>query len=109
MQVIAVVAYSASLVHFCSAAATVEDWHSDPELVVCLAAVAAEVVLLGSELVPDSEELLVFVADSYWLDSATVGSLEWHVYSPTSKTSSHGLTTLSCFMVFATVCECTLP
>ena len=78
MHVLAVVAYSAFLMHFCSAAATVEDWHSDAELVVCLAAVAAEVVLLGFELVPDSKELLISVADSYWLDSVIVGNLEWH-------------------------------
>ena len=60
--------------HFRSAAAVVEDEHSGSELAVCLAAVAAEVVWLGSELVPDSEELLASVADSYWLDSAIVGS-----------------------------------
>ena len=77
MPSLAVVAYFASLVHFCPAAA-VEDEHSDSELVVCLAAVAAEVIWLGSELVPDSEELLVSVADSYCLDSAIVGNLEWH-------------------------------
>ena len=70
MPSLAVVAYFASLVHFCPAAA-VEDEHSDSELVVCLAAVAAEVVL------PDSEELLASMADSDWLGFATVGNLEW--------------------------------
>ena len=78
MHVLAAVAYSASLVHFCSTAATVEDEHSDSELVVCLAAVAAEVVLPDSELVPDSEELLVSVANSYWIDSAIAGNHKWH-------------------------------
>ena len=43
MHALAVVAYSASLVHFCSIAA-VEDEHSDSLLVVCLFVAAAEVV-----------------------------------------------------------------
>ena len=78
MPALAAVAYSASLVHLCSAVAAAEDEHSDSVLVVCLAAVAAKVVWLGSELVPDSEELLASVADSYCLGFAIVGNLEWH-------------------------------
>ena len=74
MPALAAVVYSASLVHFCSAAAAEEDEHSDFELVACLA--AAEVVLLGSGLEPVM--LLAFVAGSCWLDFALVGNLEWH-------------------------------
>ena len=74
MHVFVAVACSASLVHFCSTAAVVEDEHSSSELAACHAAVAAKVILPGSEPVPDSEELLAFVADSYWLDSVIVGS-----------------------------------
>ena len=59
--------------HFC--AAVVEDEHSDSELVVCLVVVVVEVVLPDSEVVPNSEELLVFAADLYCLDSAIVGNL----------------------------------
>ena len=81
MHVLAVVAYSASLVHFCYAAA-VEDEHSGSELAACLATVAAEVVFPDSELVPDSEELLAFVADSYYLGSEAEGILEWHGPKP---------------------------
>ena len=58
---LAAVVYSASLVHFCSAAAAEEDEHSDSELVACL--VAAEVVLLGSGLEP--VVLLASVAGFY--------------------------------------------
>ena len=76
MPALADVVYSASLVHFCSAVAAEEDEHSDSELVACLAAAAAEVVLLGSEL--DPEVLLAFVTGSCWLDFAIVGNLEWH-------------------------------
>ena len=60
--------------HFCSAAATEEDEHSDSELVACL--VAAEVVLLGSGLEP--VVLFAFVAGSCWPDFALVGNLKWH-------------------------------
>ena len=74
MPALAAVVYSASLVHFCSAAAAEVDEHSDFELVVCLA--AAEVVLLGSGLEP--VVLLAFVAGSCWPDFALVGNLEWH-------------------------------
>ncbi|XXG59321.1 hypothetical protein AAC387_Pa04g1426 [Persea americana] len=71
---LAAVVYSASLVHFCSAAAAEVDEHSDFELVACL--VAAEVVLLDSGLEP--VVLLAFVAGSYWPDFALVGNPEWH-------------------------------
>ena len=47
MPNLAAVAYSTSLVHFCSAAA-MEDEHSDSEFVAYLAAIAAEVVWLGA-------------------------------------------------------------
>ena len=73
---LAAVVYSASLVHFCSAAAAEEDEHSDSELVACLVAAAAEVVLLGSGL--ELEVLLASVDGSCWLDFAIVGNLEWH-------------------------------
>ncbi|XXG68804.1 hypothetical protein AAC387_Pa06g1811 [Persea americana] len=75
MRVLAAVVCSASLEHFGSDAAAMEHEHSNSELVACLAAVAAEVVLPGSELVPDSEELLVSVADSNCLGSAIEGNL----------------------------------
>ena len=74
MPALAAVVYSASLVHFCSAAAAEEDEHSDFELVACL--VAAEVVLLGSGL--ESVVLLAFVAGSCWPDFVLVGNLKWH-------------------------------
>ena len=67
-------AYSASLVHFCSAAAVVEDEHSDSELAVYLAVAVNEVVLPGSELELDSEELLVSVADFDYPGSEVEGS-----------------------------------
>ena len=82
MHALAVVAYSAFLMHFCATAAAAEDERFDSEFVVCLAAVAVEMVLPGSELVPDSEELLVSMVDSYCLDSVIVGNLEWHGPSP---------------------------
>ncbi|XXG53374.1 hypothetical protein AAC387_Pa03g1472 [Persea americana] len=72
MPVLTAVAYFAFFVHFCSAAA-VEDEHSDSELVVCLAAVAAKVVWLDYELVP--EGLLASVADSYCLGFIIAGNL----------------------------------
>ena len=64
MHVLVAVACSASLVHFYSATAIVEDEHSGSELAVCLAAVVAKVVWPGSELVPEGclPLLLVSVA-----------------------------------------------
>ena len=56
------------------ATAVVEDEHSDSELAVCLAAAIDEVVLPGSELVHDSEELFVSVADFDYLGSEVEGS-----------------------------------
>ena len=70
MHVLATVAYSASQVHFCSAAAVVEDEQFGSELAVAV----AEVVLPGSELVLDSEELFVSVADSNYLGSEVEGN-----------------------------------
>ena len=76
MPVLAVVAYSvpdfAFLGHFYFAE---EGEHSDVELVVCLAVVAAGVVLLDAEVVLDSKGLLVFASGSYFHDLVTVGNL----------------------------------
>ena len=72
MPVFVAVACFAFLVHFCFA--VVEDEHFDSGLVACLAAAAVGVALPDFELVLDSEELLVSMADSYCLGSEVEGS-----------------------------------